>query len=270
MRKCAISDPLVREAIYFGYHGRCFYTGRPVPKEMMEIDHLVPIAKGGMDAIENYVLTCKKTNLTKRDKMEPSMIERMQYIVKIAFAPRVMRKLEELRRKNKRIFRGKRPKGLVCVGWKDLFWCGDRGIKILTNSTLVTTENIYEIRKAIDKYTEIAREHSITFCDDAWLTKDFVKQIKSLWYEIDNRLIKIVEKAILYGKKPLAKWGDWGTIYFNSEYIAFLEEMDKVYAEDEEVDYDNEAEYDEYMKTIYEKFQPPEHLRKKWEDEIKM
>lgn len=267
MKKYSISDPLLREAIYFGYRGRCFYTGRQVSQEMMEIDHLIPVAKGGWDSIDNFVLTCKKTNLSKQDKIEPSMIERMQYIVKIAFAPRVLRKLEELRRKRKNMFRGKRPDNLVCVRCKTLFWNGDKGIKILTNSPLVTTENIFEILRAIDRYTEIAREHSNTFCDDAWLTKDFINQIKSLWYEMDNRLIKLVEKAILYDKKSPDLWG---TIYFNSKYIAFLEEL-VVERErlDSYLEADNEVEYCEWMKFVYEQFPPPEHLRVKWENEMK-
>ena len=265
MKIYSINDPLVREAIYFGYRGVCFYTGRPVPKEMMEIDHLIPIAKGGSDSIDNYVLTCKKTNLSKQDKIESSLIERMQYIVKIAVAPRVVRKLEELKRKRKNTFRGKRPENLVCVRYKSLFWNGDRGIKILANSPLVTTENIYNILKVLDKYLIIAREHSITFCDDADLTSKFVKQIKSLWYEIDNRLIKLVEKAIPYEGNLPDKYSVYGTIHFNPKYISFIEEL-----EADRKEPDDESEYDKYLGIMRQKYPPPEHLRKKWEEQEKL
>lgn len=263
MKKYLISDPLIREAIYLGYRGKCFYTGREVPKEMMEIDHLVPVSKGGPDSIDNYVLTCKETNRVKRDKIERSMIERMQYLVKIVFVPRVMRKLEELKCKSKRIskktIRLKKSKNLVCVGLKDLYWGCDSAIKILANSELVTVENFLEIGRLIDKYTEIAIKHSNTFCDDAWLTKDFIKQIKSLWYEVNNRLIKLVDKAIFYEEKSFE---GWGTIYFNNEYIAFIKELK---AEDERYnEYCDIDKEDEYWETIYEKFPPPQHLVENW------
>jgi CRISPR-associated endonuclease Csn1 len=51
--------------------GRCLYTTGPlIPEELDEyvIDHIVPRAKGGPDAVVNYVLTTKKANDDKSDR----------------------------------------------------------------------------------------------------------------------------------------------------------------------------------------------------------
>jgi hypothetical protein len=254
--KNLINDPLVREAIYYAHRGRCFFTGRPVPKDEMTIDHLVPVAKGGENRLENYVLTTRKINLDKRDRLYSSEIERMKYIVKVAFFPRASRQLATLKGgiSNCRS-KGRRPTGLRCVGYKNRFWANDKGIIILTNSPLVNEDNLREILRAIEKYIEIARDNSSTFCDDAWLTQEFADQIKSLWYETESTLLKLVNKTTYYQKKSSERWG---TICFSERYFAFLEMLDKEYEEFDEMTNDaEERTYDEYMKVLYKKYPPP-------------
>lgn len=46
----------------------CFYCGGKGP---MEIDHIYPISKGGVDKISNYVVACLGCNRTKHDRLLP-------------------------------------------------------------------------------------------------------------------------------------------------------------------------------------------------------
>lgn len=59
-------DPLVRRVVLQSWQGKCGYCG-DAPAE--HVDHIVPRAKGGPDAIENYVAACVKCNLKKSDTM---------------------------------------------------------------------------------------------------------------------------------------------------------------------------------------------------------
>ena len=43
----------------------CQYCGRPAPKG--EVDHVLPLSRGGTDALDNLVWTCKDCNRAKGD-----------------------------------------------------------------------------------------------------------------------------------------------------------------------------------------------------------
>jgi hypothetical protein len=89
-----ISNRKLRDAIYDAFEGKCFYTGQPVKKEDMVIDHIRPKDKGGKDSIFNYALTSKRLNAQKNTKVDDGMIDRMLYIVKLVYAPKVIKLLE--------------------------------------------------------------------------------------------------------------------------------------------------------------------------------
>lgn len=44
----------------------CQYCGRSAPDVILEIDHIVPVAKGGTNKPENLVTACKECNRGKR------------------------------------------------------------------------------------------------------------------------------------------------------------------------------------------------------------
>ena len=46
-------------------HFKCFYCGRTPPEVCLQVDHIVPIAKGGKDIIENLVTSCFDCNIGK-------------------------------------------------------------------------------------------------------------------------------------------------------------------------------------------------------------
>lgn len=81
------SNANLREAIYLAHKGRCFYTGRKVEFDRMEIDHIVPISCGGKNCIVNYVLTTPALNRRKNDKINFELVDRMLYLNRILFAP---------------------------------------------------------------------------------------------------------------------------------------------------------------------------------------
>ena len=51
-----------RYQIYAKYNGRCAYCGQPITYKEMQVDHREPLAKGGADTEENYMLACRMCN----------------------------------------------------------------------------------------------------------------------------------------------------------------------------------------------------------------
>ena len=49
------------------YNFTCQYCGRKAPECILEIDHKYPKSKGGLDRIENYILSCRDCNIGKGD-----------------------------------------------------------------------------------------------------------------------------------------------------------------------------------------------------------
>jgi len=97
--KIPISNPLLREAMLRAFRFRCFYTGRPVTREIMTIDHVVPKSRGGEDTVYNYVLTTREINKAKYNKTDDERTDGMLFIVKTVYAPRVLRYMEKELRK---------------------------------------------------------------------------------------------------------------------------------------------------------------------------
>ena len=48
--------------------GRCQYTGRQLTRGEGNIDHVIPISRGGSTSWENCVLACRKVNTRKADR----------------------------------------------------------------------------------------------------------------------------------------------------------------------------------------------------------
>lgn len=82
-----LSDINLRKAVYEAHEGKCFYTGRFVLLDNAHVDHIYPKSLGGANCLANYVLTEKVINIKKSDAIESTLIERMQYINVVAFAP---------------------------------------------------------------------------------------------------------------------------------------------------------------------------------------
>lgn len=101
------TDPDLRVAIYEAFKGKCFWSGRDVRRDAFNVDHVVPVAKGGRDEIENFVLSDPDINNLKNDLIDTYLVERVLYIVHTVYAPRVASVLlrikeEKLKTKSKR------------------------------------------------------------------------------------------------------------------------------------------------------------------------
>ncbi len=48
--------------IYNRFKGRCAYCGKPIKYEEMQVDHVIPLKKGGMDRMNNLAPACRMCN----------------------------------------------------------------------------------------------------------------------------------------------------------------------------------------------------------------
>ncbi len=75
----------VKRAVYFREHGRCAHCGRDIsglsdsiPKQ--EFDHIIPLARGGLNDVTNIQMLCEECNQTKSDSLlQPSLRYRRWY-----------------------------------------------------------------------------------------------------------------------------------------------------------------------------------------------
>lgn len=51
-----------RKIMYEKYDGRCAYCGCKVTFRGMQIDHIVPLARGGLDELSNMTPACRSCN----------------------------------------------------------------------------------------------------------------------------------------------------------------------------------------------------------------
>lgn len=67
--------------------GRCELCGKPAPFEIdgepyLQIDHIIPISKGGSNSIDNLAAVCPNCNCYKANKINPEMINTLQEAIK--------------------------------------------------------------------------------------------------------------------------------------------------------------------------------------------
>lgn len=58
----------IRQAVYDKYNGRCTYCGRQITWSEFTIDHIVPLANGGTNEIDNLTCSCEHCNYLKGTK----------------------------------------------------------------------------------------------------------------------------------------------------------------------------------------------------------
>lgn len=68
-----------RDILFQEFENRCFYCGKPVTKQSVEVDHFIPWSFIKDDQIWNFVLACPECNNRKRDKLA-----REDYLIKIS------------------------------------------------------------------------------------------------------------------------------------------------------------------------------------------
>ena len=66
-----------REKLYNETAGHCIYCGRPVEKDMFEIDHIIPRAQRGKNEYGNKICSCTACNRAKADLIPSEYIGAM-------------------------------------------------------------------------------------------------------------------------------------------------------------------------------------------------
>jgi len=54
-----------RQRVYEKFGGRCAYCGQPITYKEMQVEHMKPLARGGVDSEENYMPACRICNYYK-------------------------------------------------------------------------------------------------------------------------------------------------------------------------------------------------------------
>lgn len=60
-------DKTLKHLQLYKYSKHCAYCGAPLSARTMEVDHIIPVSKGGKTEDSNLLPSCKACNATKRD-----------------------------------------------------------------------------------------------------------------------------------------------------------------------------------------------------------
>ena len=92
-----------RAAVYNRYKGRCGICGKFVPYEVFTIDHIVPLAKSGTNAMENLQCAHSWCNYVKGDSSMEELVGKlagiMLYQTKVWIGRFVWRRIKDLKGK---------------------------------------------------------------------------------------------------------------------------------------------------------------------------
>jgi len=58
-------DRVTREEVYHKFGGHCAYCGHQLKSKGWHVDHVIPVAAGGVDDIMNFFPACKHCNTLK-------------------------------------------------------------------------------------------------------------------------------------------------------------------------------------------------------------
>lgn len=64
---CKAREVKIRFTILSRDKFTCQYCGRKAPDVILEIDHIIPVSKGGKNTFANYITACKECNIGKGD-----------------------------------------------------------------------------------------------------------------------------------------------------------------------------------------------------------
>jgi len=56
----------------------CQYCGRKAPEIKLEVDHIQPKSKNGLDIVNNYITSCRECNIGKSDILLDLQLENLQ------------------------------------------------------------------------------------------------------------------------------------------------------------------------------------------------
>lgn len=71
-----------KKSVYAKCNWTCAICGNPVKYKKMTVDHIIPLSKGGTNAMDNLQLACKRCNLMKADFSPDEFIRKIREITK--------------------------------------------------------------------------------------------------------------------------------------------------------------------------------------------
>lgn len=134
------------------------------------------------------------------------MRERMQYIVKTAYAPRVMKKINELNKiKSSKLIDANK---IQFIFSRDLFWAGDKGIRVLSSDDSLTLTEAIEITDSLIDFLNESCLNGTSVYDDAFLSVGMLKKYKSIYFEIGPHLFKVIGRSKYYNSssRHITRW----------------------------------------------------------------
>lgn len=91
-----------RVKIYNKGKGRCAICGKFVPYDSFTVDHIIPLAKGGTNAMDNLQAACSVCNLIKQDILPEDLMKKLTEIVlyqmRNSYNDRLWKRMNYLRR----------------------------------------------------------------------------------------------------------------------------------------------------------------------------
>ena len=95
-------SPMERTKIYNKSRGRCAICGKFVPYDNFTVDHIIPLAKGGTNAMDNLQVACGVCNLIKQDILPEDLMKKLTEIIlyqmKNSYNKKLMKRMQHLRR----------------------------------------------------------------------------------------------------------------------------------------------------------------------------
>lgn len=70
-KKRVIIPPEVRKYVFQRDNYQCHSCGKTAAEAKLQIDHIIPVAKGGIDDISNFQTLCQACNQQKRHSTDP-------------------------------------------------------------------------------------------------------------------------------------------------------------------------------------------------------
>ena len=94
-----------RVMVYNQYEGRCGICGEFVPFDEFTIDHVIPLSKGGTNALKNLQCACKICNALKQDSLSEDFLSKLEEIIlyqmKTNYDAALWKKINTIRRRRR-------------------------------------------------------------------------------------------------------------------------------------------------------------------------
>lgn len=95
-------SPTERTKIYNKNRGRCAICGKFVPYDNFTVDHIIPLAKGGTNVMDNLQVACNVCNLIKQDILPEDLMKKLTEIIlyqmKNSYDIKLWKRMQYLRR----------------------------------------------------------------------------------------------------------------------------------------------------------------------------